>query len=103
MVKFTISKVDGSEEKIKLFDYLPARVGMKARSKLGVGLETDGTKAEVEMENALERADDALGYIVTEMLNRSDTDLEVDDLAYKSFQDIAQYYWKQVQGEQVKN
>jgi len=103
MVKFEVKKVDGEEETVKLMDYLPARTGMKARSKLGVGLETDGKKADVEMENALERADDALEFIVTEMLSKGDTELEVDDLSYESFQSVAQYYWKQVQGEEAKN
>jgi len=103
MVKFDVNTVEGEEKKVKLMDYLPARVGMKARSKLGVGLQTDGNQADVEMENALERADDALEYIVTEMMSRGDTDLEVDDLSYESFQTIAQHYWEQVQGEEAKN
>lgn len=103
MVKFDVNLVDGSEEQLQLMTYLPARVGMKARSKLGVGLETDGKQADIEMENALEKADNALEYVVKEMLSKGDTEVEIDDLAYESFQTIAQHYWKQVQGEEAKN
>lgn len=103
MVKFDVKLASGEEQEVRMMDYLPARVGMKARSKLGVGLETDGKQADVKMENALEKADSALEYIVKEMLDRSDADIGIDDLSYESYQTIAQHYWKQVQGEEAKN
>jgi len=103
MVKFDVQLVTGEEKQVKLFDHLPARVGMEARSRLGVGMSTDGKQADVEMENALEKADSALQYIVEEMLEKNDAEVSVDDMAYESFQSIAQYYWKQVQGEEAKN
>ena len=103
MVKFNVQKVDGDEEEIKLMDYLPTRVGIKARSKLQVGVSTDGNKADIEMENATERADEAMVYIVDEMLDKSGEDLTVDDLAYKSFKEIGAFYWKQIQGDKAKN
>lgn len=103
MVQFTVETVEGESKDVKLMDYLPTRVGVKARSKLQVGMQTDGKKADVEMDNALEKADDALMYIVTEMLDRSDSDIDMDSLAYESFQEIGQHYWKQIQGEKAKN
>lgn len=103
MVKFDVKMVDGEEKEVKLMDYLPARTGMKARSKLGVGIQTDGKEADVEMENALEKADSALEFIVEEMISKSGADIDVDRLSYESFQAIGQHYWKQVQGEQAKN
>jgi hypothetical protein len=103
MVKFTVETVEGESKEVKLMDYLPTRVGVKARSKLQVGMQTDGKKADVEMENALEKADNALLYIVEEMLDKSGEDVDIDSLAYESFQEIGQYYWKQVQGEKAKN
>jgi len=103
MVKFEVETVQGESKEIQLMDYLPTRVGVKARSKLQVGMQTDGKKADVEMENALEKADNALMYIVEEMLDKSGEDIDLDDLAYESFQEIGQHYWSQVQGEKAKN
>lgn len=103
MVKFTVNTVEGDEKEVKLFDYLPTRVGMKARTKLQVSMKNDGKQAEVEMENALEKADQSMKYVVEEMLDRSGCDIELDDLAYPSFQAIGKYYWKQIQGKQAKN
>lgn len=103
MVKFDVETVDGEEKELKLMDYLPTRVGIKARSKLQVGLQGDNQKANIEMENALEKADNAMLYVVEEMLDRSGEDVTVDDLAYASFQEIGQHYWSQIQGEKAGN
>jgi len=103
MVEFDVDLVEGGNETVKLPEYLPTRVGMKARSKLQIGLEGDQKKANIEMENALEKADDAMYFIVNEMMDKGDTDLDVDDIAYHSFQEIGEHYWTQVQGEKAKN
>lgn len=103
MVKFSVETVEGESKDLKLMDYVPTRVGIKARSKLNVGLEGDKSKANIQMENALEKADEAMLYVVEEMLDRGDTELTVDDLAYKSFQEVGKHYWSQIQGEKAKN
>jgi len=103
MVKFDVETVDGSEKEIQLMDFVPTRVGIKARSKLQVGLQGDKSNANIEMENALEKADNAMLYVVEEMLDRSGEDVSVDDLAYSSFQEIGKHYWSQIQGEKAGN
>lgn len=103
MVTFDVDLVDGEEKELDMWDYVPTKTGMDARAKLEVNLDAEGQTANVSMDNALERADSAKRHLVSEMLDKSGCQVDIDELAFHSFEDIARHYWPQIQGEQAKN
>lgn len=103
MVEFTVTTAKGDEKELKLFDYVPTKTGMDARAKLNVNVDAKGQSANVEMENALKKADNAKRFLVEEMLEKSGCEIDIDELSFESFEEIARYYWSQIQGDEAKN
>jgi len=105
MTEFTVTLVEEDEEKtVKILNHVPTRIGIKTRGKMDVQASGQGKKVEFEMDNPQSKFEQAKLFLVEEMLERSpNCDLDVDDIDYESFNEIARHYWKQVQGERAKN
>lgn len=106
MASFNVQLIEEEDEgkEVNLLNHVPTRVGIKTRGKMDVQASGKGKEVEFEMDNPQTKFEDAKLYLVEEMLERSpNCDLTVDDIDYESFNEVARYYWKQIQGERAGN
>lgn len=104
MTEFTLTTVQGDEQTVRLLDHVPTRVGIKTRSKMDVSASGEGKQVKYEMDNPQTKFEEAKQYLVEQMIEKSPgANLDLDDISYESFNEVAQHYWSQVQGERGKN
>jgi len=103
MTEFTVDMVDGEEQTLKLFDYVPVRLGREVREIVDVKAEGKGKTVKYKMENPNAKMEEAKEELVKGMIEKSGVDIDYEMLAYHSVNRIAEHYWKQVKGERAKN
>lgn len=94
---------EGHTEHLTLEDKIPADVGRKARMKIEADAEGDGESEEYMIKDAISSKEKAKMFLVSNMLNESNTDLEINDLTLESYDKIAREYWPQLQGKKKES
>lgn len=96
---------EGHNEHLTLDDKIPADIGRKARMKIEAdasGSEEGGSE-EYVIKDAISSKEKAKMFLVSNMMEQSNCDLEISDLTLPSYDKIAREYWPQLQGKKKKN
>lgn len=103
MTEFTVDTVKGEEKTVNLYEYVPVRLGRQVREEIDVKASGKGSNVTYEMENPNAKMEEAKEKLVQGMIDRSNADVDYDNLAYHSVNEVAEHYWSQIQGERAKN
>jgi len=91
---------EGHAEHLTLDDKIPADIGRKARMKIEADAEGDEQGSEeYVIKDAISSKERAKQFLVSNMLERSNSDVGIKDLTLDSYDKIAQEYWPQLQGK----
>lgn len=98
---------DHVEEHLILEDKVPARVGRKTRMKINADAEgqegEDGVREEYVIKDAVSTIEKVKMYLVDQMLQYSNVDVDINDLTLESYDRLANEYWPQIQGKKKVN
>ena len=94
---------DHVEEHLILEDKVPGRVGRKTRMKINADAEgqegEDGVQEEYVIKDAVSTIEKVKMYLVDQMLQYSNCDIDINDLTLESYDRLANEYWPQIQGK----
>jgi len=94
---------DHIRETLLLEDKVPARVGRKTRMKINADAEgkdgDDGVEEEYVIKDAVSTIEKVKMYLVDQMLQYSNVDIDINDLTLNSYDKLANEYWPQIQGK----
>jgi len=95
---------DHMEETLILEDKVPAKIGRKTRMKINAEAEgNENEEGEIEEEYVIKDAVSTIEkvkmYLVDQMLQYSNVDVDINDLTLNSYDEVASLYWPQIQGK----
>jgi len=95
---------DHMEETLILEDKVPAKIGRKTRMKINAEAEgNENEEGEIEEEYVIKDAVSTIEkvkmYLVDQMLQYSNADVDINDLTLNSYDEVASLYWPQIQGK----
>jgi len=93
-MNFEVEFQDGTTKEVEIPKHLPFRVGKKCRRKLKSVVEGNQNKAQMKMENPLDKITDIDEVLVEELLgNKVDT----DKITTRTADRLGEQYWDEIQ------